>query len=90
MSELRGADAEHNAGVARRLFDGEQGAPRVAVLLNAGTALAVAAAGAESRHPQSQEQFEELVGAGVARAADSIDAGKSAAVIDRWVAATGA
>ncbi|WP_256840005.1 anthranilate phosphoribosyltransferase [Ornithinimicrobium faecis] len=87
VSELRGADAEHNAGVARRLFDGEQGAARVAVLLNAGTALAVA--DTDAQHPQTQEEFEALIGSGVARATDSIDAGKAAAVIDRWVAATG-
>ncbi|WP_114908223.1 anthranilate phosphoribosyltransferase [Ornithinimicrobium murale] len=89
VSELRGADAEHNAAVARRLFDGEQGAARVAVLLNAGTALAVAAADADGRHPQTQAQFETLISEGVARAADSIDSGKSSAIIDRWVAATG-
>lgn len=88
VSELRGADAEHNAGVARRLFDGEQGAPRVAVLLNAGLSLAVAAAGEEGRHPTSQDEFESLTREGVARAAESIDSGSAAAVIDRWVAAT--
>ena len=90
VSDLRGADAEHNAGVARRLFDGEQGAARVAVLLNAGLSLAVAAAGEEGRHPTSQVEFEALAREGVARATESIDSGSAAGVIDRWVAATSA
>ena len=91
VAELRGADAQHNAGVARRLFDGEQGAARVAVLLNAGTALAVAAAGSAgdpAEQPTSQEQFEALVTAGVARAGQAIDSGAASAVIERWVTAT--
>lgn len=88
VSELRGADARHNADVARRLFDGEQGAPRVAVLLNAGTALAVASADTDGQHPQTQEQFEALITAGVARATEAIDAGAASAIISRWVSAT--
>lgn len=88
VSELRGADAQHNANVARRLFDGEQGAARVAVLLNAGTALAVAAAGTQGKHPSNQEEFVELVSQGVTAAAASIDSGATAGIIDRWVAAT--
>lgn len=86
VEELRGADAQHNAGVARRLFEGEAGAPRVAVLLNAGTALAVT--GADERAPSTQEEFEAAVTQGVARAADAIDSGRASAVIERWVAAT--
>ncbi len=38
---LRGGDAQHNAGVVRRLLAGEPGPVRDAVLLNAGAALAV-------------------------------------------------
>lgn len=89
VSELRGADAGHNASVARRLFAGEQGAPRVAVLLNAGLALAVAAAGEQGTHPSSQEDFLDLVRAGVTRATEAIDSGAATGLIDRWVAATG-
>ena len=85
VSELRGADAQHNAGVARRLFDGEEGAPRVAVLLNAGIALAVAD---ETQQPTSQEEFVAAVAGGVARAAEAIDSGQAAALIGRWAAAT--
>lgn len=88
VSELRGADAQHNASVARRVFQGERGAPRVAVQLNAGTALAVAAAGEEQRHPTTQQEFVSLVTEGVVRAGETIDSGSAAAVIDRWAAAT--
>lgn len=83
VSELRGADAQHNADVARRLFAGEQGAPRVAVLLNAGTALTLTA-----HQPTSQEEFVAAVSDGVARAAESIDSGKATSLIERWAAAT--
>nr|WP_281497479.1 anthranilate phosphoribosyltransferase [Ornithinimicrobium sp. F0845] len=87
VSELRGADAQHNADVARRLFDGEEGAARVAVLLNAGTALAVAT---EAEQPTSQDEFVALVSDGVARAAEAIDSGSATALLGRWAAATGA
>lgn len=86
VAELRGADAQHNAGVARRVFEGEAGAPRVAVLLNAGTALAVS----QETQPTSQEEFVAAVSAGVARAAESIDSGRASDVIGRWAAATSA
>src|SRR6476620_5332152 len=43
VEALRGADAVHNAQVARELFAGERGAVRDAVVLNAGMALALAA-----------------------------------------------
>ena len=41
IEALRGADAVHNAQVARDLFDGSRGAVRDAVVLNAGLALAL-------------------------------------------------
>ncbi len=88
VAELRGADAQHNAGVARRVFGGEPGAPRVAVLLNAGTALAVASADVEGRQPRTQQQFEACVAAGIERAAEAIDSGRASDVVDRWVSAT--
>src|SRR5919197_1294805 len=39
---LRGADAAANAGIARRILDGERGAARDIVLLNAGASLLIA------------------------------------------------
>ncbi|HYN28634.1 MAG TPA: anthranilate phosphoribosyltransferase [Dermatophilaceae bacterium] len=51
IEALRGADAEHNAGVARSVLAGEQSAARDAVLLNAGAALAVATLAAQPADP---------------------------------------
>ncbi|MGZ6831481.1 MAG: anthranilate phosphoribosyltransferase [Nocardioidaceae bacterium] len=82
VEALRGGDAQHNAGVVRRLVDGEKGPVRDAVLLNAGAALAVYAA-----EPGS---FEERLTAGVARAADAVDSGAAKATLDRWVAVSSA
>jgi anthranilate phosphoribosyltransferase len=73
---LRGADAAHNATVARALLAGETGPVRDAVVLNAGAALAVyggLAGGLAAALP-----------AGMARAAEAIDSGAAAAVLDRW------
>jgi anthranilate phosphoribosyltransferase len=75
---LRGGDVAFNAGVVRRLLDGEQGAVRDAVLLNAGAALAVHAADGSDLHAGLE--------AGIARAAEAIDSGAARAVLDRWVA----
>ncbi|ANS78223.1 Anthranilate phosphoribosyltransferase [Serinicoccus hydrothermalis] len=85
---LRGGDAEHNAEVARRLFAGEQGPVRDAVLLNAGTALSLVAAGEEGAHPASEGELREAVRAGMARAARALDDGSAAQVVQRWVRAT--
>lgn len=83
LEALRGADARHNAGVARDLLAGAQGAVRDAVLLNAGAALAVAGGAGHGRG-----EILDAVRAGVERAAQSIDTGRAAGVLERWVAAT--
>lgn len=88
VESLRGADAAYNAQVARELFDGAPGAVRDAVLLNAGTALALLHAGEEGVHPLHETQLHDQVRSGMDRAAAAIDDGSSAAVVDRWVAAT--
>ncbi|HYF73071.1 MAG TPA: anthranilate phosphoribosyltransferase [Nocardioides sp.] len=77
---LRGGDAAYNAGVVRRVLDGETGAVRDAVLLNAGAALAV--------HDTPEVEPAAALGAGIARAAEAIDSGAARAALDRWVAAT--
>jgi anthranilate phosphoribosyltransferase len=79
---LRGGDAAHNAGVVVRLLEGEPGAVRDAVLLNAGAALAV--------HEQAPGSLDEALAVGVARAREAIDSGAARAVLERWVAATSA
>jgi anthranilate phosphoribosyltransferase len=81
MDALRGADAAHNAGVTRRLLDGESGPVRDAVLLNAAAAI-VAADGAGPGPVTAQ------LAAALPRAAESLDSGAAATALDSWVAAS--
>jgi anthranilate phosphoribosyltransferase len=78
---LRGADASHNAAVSRRVLEGERGAIRDAVVLNAAAAL-VALDGPTSAPVATQ------LAAALPRAADSLDSGAAAAALDSWVAAS--
>lgn len=79
-ADLRGGDAAHNAEVVRRLLAGEKGAVRDAVVLNAGAALAV--------YDAASAAFDDRLTVGIERAAQAIDSGAAAAVLDRWVAAS--
>ncbi len=74
---LKGADAPHNATIARAILGGEKGAPRDIVLLNAGVSLLIAGAAAS-------------VADGIRRATDSIDSGAAGAALDRLVKASNA
>jgi anthranilate phosphoribosyltransferase len=78
--DLRGGDTAHNAEVVRRTLDGEQGAVRDAVLLNAAAALAV--------HDTPGTPVDEALSAGLDRAREAIDSGAARATLDRWVAAS--
>jgi anthranilate phosphoribosyltransferase len=71
-ADLKGGDIDTNVAIARGVLDGESGPRRDIVLLNAAAALQVAGVA---------ENFAD----GMARAAESIDSGKAAAVLDRWV-----
>jgi anthranilate phosphoribosyltransferase len=75
---LRGGDAAENAAIARRVLEGESGAPRDIVLLNAGVSLLIAGAAG-------------TVQEGIARAAEAIDRGAAAATLEslRAVSNTG-
>ena len=78
---LRGADATHNAGVARAVLDGADGPVRHAVLLAAAATL-VAANGptGDDVHRQIAAQLDV--------AAASIDSGAAAEALDRWAKAS--
>ena len=78
--DLRGGDTAHNAEVVRRTIDGEQGAVRDAVLLNAAAALAV--------HDAPGAPVDEALSAGLVKAREAIDSGAARATLDRWVAAS--
>ncbi|KGN33184.1 anthranilate phosphoribosyltransferase [Knoellia sinensis KCTC 19936] len=84
IDSIKGGLAEENADVARRVFAGERGPARDAVLLNAGTALAVAAGTADT----AAAEVHEAIRAGVARAAEAIDSGAASAQLERWVTAS--
>ena len=84
LEALRGADAAHNAQVARDLFAGARGAPRDAVVLNAGIALALTVPGLGD----GADDFARAVRGGMDRAETAIDSGAAAAVLQAWVAAT--
>ncbi len=73
---LRGADAAHNAAVARALLAGERGPVRDAVLLNAGVALAV--------YDRLTGGLDAALRTGMTRAAEAIDSGAAADALDRW------
>jgi anthranilate phosphoribosyltransferase len=81
-ADLRGADASHNAGVVRRLVEGDKGPVRDVVLLNAGAALAA--------YDPSPGPVTDRLAAGMAQAAEAIDSGAAKATLDRWIAACAA
>lgn len=88
VDALRGGDAEHNAEVARRLLGGSTGAVRDAVLLNAGTGLALLQAGESDAHPTDEGALHTLVRSGMDRAAAALDDGSAARLVERWVGAS--
>jgi anthranilate phosphoribosyltransferase len=73
LDAIRGGDPAYNAAALARLLDGEAGAYRDAVLLNAAAALIVAGTAADWAE-------------GVAIAAESIDSGAAKALLARWIA----
>jgi anthranilate phosphoribosyltransferase len=80
---LRGGDAAHNAGMTRRLLDGETGPVRDAVVLNAAAALG-AAAGVDDRPVTDQ------VADALPRADEALSSGAAGAALDAWVQASAA
>ncbi|MEV6929220.1 anthranilate phosphoribosyltransferase [Dactylosporangium sp. NPDC051485] len=77
--DLRGGDSAHNADVARRMFAGEPGPVRDAVLLNAAAAI-TARGGIDPENLQGQLK------AGLERAAAAVDSGAATALVERWAA----
>ena len=82
MADLRGGDATANAEVVRQLVSGKTGPVRDAVLLNA--------AGALAAFNGFSDSLEDDLAAGLTRAAQAVDSGAAAALLDRWAAFTGA
>jgi anthranilate phosphoribosyltransferase len=78
-ADLRGGDVAFNADVARRVFAGEQGPVRDAVVVNVAAAL--------TAHARFPGDFVETMRAGIARAEQTIDSGAATTQLSRWVAA---
>ncbi len=77
VEDLRGGTGEENAGIVRRLLQGEDGAVRHAVLLNA-------AAGLTALDEDATGPLLSRLGSNIQRAAESLDSGAAAAVLQRW------
>jgi len=76
--DLRGGDASVNADVARRVFAGEPGPVRDAVLVNAAAALVAYDGGIGSDAASALR-------AGIDRAGAAVDAGAAADVLAHWI-----
>ncbi len=74
---LRGGNPAVNADVFRRVLAGERGPVRDAVLLNAAAALVA--------FDERAQRLHDALGAGLTRAAEAVDDGRAAALLDRWV-----
>jgi anthranilate phosphoribosyltransferase len=91
LADLRGGDAEHNAGRVRAVLSGERGPVRDIVTLNAAAAIA-ASEGLEFVAGGSDaavaEGLAKALTAGIARAAEAIDSGAATSLLARWVQAS--
>lgn len=77
ISELVGGEASYNAEVSRRIFAGERGAPRDAVLLNA-------AAGIAAFKGDFSLSVEQQFANGLVLATQAVDSGKASKVLEDW------
>jgi anthranilate phosphoribosyltransferase len=85
IADLRGGDPAHNADVVRRVLAGRPGPVRDIVLLNAAAAMTAARINAPGDSGvTSGDALTKALGDGLARAAEAIDSGAAAALLDRW------
>jgi anthranilate phosphoribosyltransferase len=78
---LRGADRVFNARVVREVLAGDAPGVRDVVLLNAAAAIA-------AYDGLSAERLHDALARGLRLAAESVDSGAAAALLDRWVASS--
>ncbi|GAA2391220.1 anthranilate phosphoribosyltransferase 1 [Catellatospora methionotrophica] len=92
--DLRGGDVSLNADVVRRLLGGQTGPVRDAVLVNTAAGLTAhdwARQGAAHAAPDALiEELTEALHANMRRAAEAVDSGAAASVLERWVTAAAA
>jgi anthranilate phosphoribosyltransferase len=82
LADLRGGDAAFNASVVRSVLGGAAGPVRDIVLLNAAAALAAAAG------VVGPSALVSALADGYSRAAEAVDSGTAADLLDRWIAAS--
>lgn len=78
VEALAGKDGTHNATIVKALLRGEPGPVRDAVLLNA-------AAGLTAFDESTEGTVFDRIGKNIERAAESIDSGAAASVLDAWI-----
>jgi anthranilate phosphoribosyltransferase len=88
ISSLLGADASHNASVARAVLAGEPGPVRDIVLLNA--AAGIAAFELAEDPDLNRVPMLDRLARSMETAAATVDSGRAAAKLDQWVTATNA
>ena len=81
ITELVGGDAKENAEIAMRIFNGEHGAPRDAVVLNASAAIA-------AYNGDLDYDLKTRLAAGVDAARQAIDSGAAKDLLNRWIKLT--
>ena len=81
ISELVGGDAQENAEIAMRIFNGEVGAPSDAVVLNASAAIA-------AYNGDLEYDLQTRLAAGVDAAKRAIDSGAAKDLLNRWIKLT--
>lgn len=78
---LRGGDASTNAAISRRFLDGEKGAVRDAVVLNA-------AAGLVAFDGPTAAPITDQIAAAFPRAVESLDSGAASQALETWITAS--
>lgn len=81
LAAIVGGDSQENARISTAIFAGERGAPRDAVILNAGAAIAAFEGDLNS-------DIKERITAGVRRAEQAVDSGAAAELLEKWAALT--
>ena len=78
ITDLVGGDAQFNASVSRAIFNGEYGAPRDAVALNAAAAIA-------AYKGENSKSLAERMQDGYVDAIKALDSGAATALLENWV-----
>ena len=81
IEAIVGGDAGENAQISRAIFNGELGAPRDAVLLNAAAAIA-------AFEGNFNQDIRTRISEGLVRAKSAVDSGAATDLLNRWAALT--